>query len=722
MFKMFHYMKERWYYIVMIVALLFVQAFCDLSLPDYTSKIINVGIQQKGVEDGVPETIREESMDKLLLFLEQEEAEEVLDAYKNKDGIYELQSVTEEEREELNQILGIPELVVTGLSDEESEETKKIKEQMELPKEADLFQVFQSMPEEQLQTMTEEMKKELEEMPDSIVTQSAVLFVEQEYEAQDIDMDKLQMEYILMSGVKMLGLAFLAMAAAIAVTFLSARVAAVLGRNLRNSIYRKVISFSGRELNQFSTASLITRSTNDVQQVQMLFTLLFRIVLYAPILGIGGVYKVFQTDASMTWILALAVVVITLFVVLLFRIAMPKFTRLQFLIDELNLVSREILTGVPVVRAFSREKHEEERFEEANARLTKTNLFVNRCMTFMMPVMMLLMNGVTVLIVWNGAHAVNEGSMQVGNMMAFMQYAMQIIMAFLMITMMSIMIPRANVAAKRINEVMETQVSIQDSQEVQSVQEDKKGQIVFEHVSFAYPGADEKTLHDIDFTARKGETVAFIGSTGSGKSTLVNLIPRFFDVTEGRILVDGVDIRHLKLHDLRERIGYVPQKAVLFSGTIGSNIRYGKEEATEAEVKKAAKIAQAWEFIEEKEEGVDSAIAQGGTNVSGGQKQRLSIARAIAKEPEIYIFDDSFSALDYKTDVVLRRALKKETKDATTLIVAQRISTILHADKILVLDEGRVVGQGTHRELLNSCEVYRQIAMSQLSEEELANE
>ena len=722
MFKMFHYMKERWYYIVMIVALLFVQAFCDLSLPDYTSKIINVGIQQKGVEDGVPETIREESMDKLLLFLEQEEAEEVLDAYKNKDGIYKLQSVTEEEREELNQILGIPELVVTGLSDEESEETKKIKEQMKLPKEADLFQVFQSMPKEQLETMTEEMKKELEEMPDSIVTQSAVLFVDQEYEAQDIDMDKLQMEYILMSGVKMLGLAFLAMAAAIAVTFLSARVAAVLGRNLRNSIYRKVISFSGRELNQFSTASLITRSTNDVQQVQMLFTLLFRIVLYAPILGIGGVYKVFQTDASMTWILALAVVVIMLFVVLLFRIAMPKFTRLQFLIDELNLVSREILTGVPVVRAFSREKHEEERFEEANARLTKTNLFVNRCMTFMMPVMMLLMNGVTVLIVWNGAHAVNEGSMQVGNMMAFMQYAMQIIMAFLMITMMSIMIPRANVAAKRINEVMETQVSIQDSQEVQSVQEDKKGQIVFDHVSFSYPGADEKTLHDIDFTARKGETVAFIGSTGSGKSTLVNLIPRFFDVTEGRILVDGVDIRNLKLHDLRERIGYVPQKAVLFSGTIDSNIRYGKEEATEAEVKKAAQIAQAWEFIEEKEDGVNSAIAQGGTNVSGGQKQRLSIARAIAKEPEIYIFDDSFSALDYKTDVVLRRALKKETKDATTLIVAQRISTILHADKILVLDEGRVVGQGTHRELLNSCEVYRQIAMSQLSEEELANE
>ena len=722
MFKMFHYMKERWHYMVMIIMLLFIQAFCDLSLPDYTSKIINVGIQQKGVEDGVPETIRAEAMDKLLLFLEQKEAKRVLDAYENKDGIYELQDVTEEEREKLNQILGIPELIVTGLSDEKSEETKKIKEQMNLPQEADLFQVFQSMPGEQLQAMTDEFQKELEEMPDSIITQSAVLFVEQEYKDQDIDMDKLQMQYILISGVKMLGLAFLAMAAAIAVTFLSARVAAVLGKNLRNSIYRKVISFSGKELNQFSTASLITRSTNDVQQVQMLFTLLFRIVLYAPILGIGGVYKVFQTDASMTWILALAVVVIMLFVALLFRIAMPKFTKLQFLIDELNLVSREILTGVPVVRAFSREKHEEERFEEANARLTKTNLFVNRCMTFMMPVMMLLMNGVTVLIVWNGAHAVNDGSMQVGNMMAFMQYAMQIIMAFLMITMMSIMIPRANVAAKRINEVMETQVSIRDSQEVQPVQENRKGQIVFEHVGFAYPGADEETLDDIDFTANKGETIAFIGSTGSGKSTLVNLIPRFFDVTKGRILVDGVDIRNLKLHDLRERIGYVPQKAVLFSGTIDSNIRYGKEEATEAEVKKAAQIAQAWEFIEEKEDGVNSSIAQGGTNVSGGQKQRLSIARAIAKEPEIYIFDDSFSALDYKTDVVLRRALKQETKDATTLIVAQRISTILHADKILVLDEGRVVGQGTHKELLKSCQVYCQIAMSQLSEEELANE
>ena len=645
-----------------------------------------------------------------------------MDSYRKNGEVYELLELTEEERAELNGILGVPELIVTGLSKEDSKEAGEIKTQMNMPENADLFQVFAAMPDEQFQGMKEQLEEELKKMPESIVTQSAVLFVEQEYEAQGKDMDRIQMEYILFSGLKMLGLAFLGMGAAVMVTFLSARVAAVLGRNLRNNIYRKVISFSGSELNQFSTASLITRSTNDVQQVQMLFTMLFRIVLYAPILGLGGVYKVFQTDASMTWILALAVIVIMLFVALLFRIAMPKFTKLQFLIDELNLVSREILTGVPVIRAFSREKQEEQRFEDANAKLTRTNLFVNRCMTFMMPVMMLLMNGVTVLIVWNGAHAVDDGSMQVGNMMAFMQYAMQIIMAFLMITMMSIMIPRASVAAKRINEVMDTKISICDRENTQDVQQDKKGQVVFEHVGFAYPGADEETLHDISFTANPGETVAFIGSTGSGKSTLVNLIPRFFDVTKGQILVDGTDVKDLKLHDLRSRIGYVPQKAVLFSGTIDSNIRYGREEATKEEVEKAAKIAQAWDFIREKEDGVQEAIAQGGTNVSGGQKQRLSIARAVAKNPEIYIFDDSFSALDYKTDVVLRRALKQETKNATTLIVAQRISTILHADKILVLDEGRVAGQGTHQELLKSCEVYRQIAMSQLSEEELANE
>ncbi len=722
MLKMFHYMKERWHYIVMIILLLFVQAFCDLSLPDYTSKIVNVGIQQKGIEDGVPDTLRKESMEQISLFLEEEDSEKVKASYEEDGDIYRLKEITREEREELNQILGIPEMVVSGLWDDSSKEVAKIKEQLQVPEEAKLLEVFAQMPKEQLSAMKEGMTEKFEEMPESIVTQSAVLFVEEEYKVQGKDMDALQTQYILISGLKMLGLALLAMGAAIMVTFLSSQVAATLGKNLRNHVYRKVISFSGEELNHFSTASLITRSTNDVQQVQLLFTLLFRIVLYAPILGIGGVYKVFQTDASMTWILGLAVVVIMLFVALLFKIAMPKFTKLQYLIDELNLVSREILTGVPVIRAFSREKHEEERFEEANARLTKTNLFVNRCMTFMMPVMMLIMNGVTVLIVWNGSHAVNDGTMQVGNMMAFMQYAMQIIMAFLMITMMSIMIPRAKVAATRINEVLETEVSIHDPEHTEEAKEELKGDVVFEHVGFAYPGADEESLTDIDFHAKKGETVAFIGSTGSGKSTLVNLIPRFFDVTSGRILVDGVDIRSLKLHDLRQKIGYVPQKGVLFSGTIDSNIRYGKPEVTQDEVKRAAQIAQAWDFIQEKEEGVNSAIAQGGSNVSGGQKQRLSIARAIAKEPEIYIFDDSFSALDYKTDVVLRRALKKETKDATTLIVAQRISTILHADKILVLDEGKVVGQGTHKELLKTCEVYRQIAISQLSEEELADE
>lgn len=703
MLKMFHYMKERWYYIVMIILLLFVQAFCDLSLPDYTSKIVNVGIQQKGVEDGVPETIDQENLDTLLLFMEKKDQEYVLDAYKAQDDQYVLKNITKDERTELNQILGIPELIVGSMDEEQ-------------------LQTVIQMPEEQREALLGDMKGKFEEIPESIITQKAVSFVQEEYKQQGQDMDQLQTNYILVSGLKMLGLAFLAMAAAVMVTFLSSQVAATLGKNLRNNIYRKVISFSGEELNHFSTASLITRSTNDVQQVQMLFTLLFRIVLYAPILGIGGVYKVFQTDASMTWILALAVVVIMLFVALLFKVAMPKFTKLQYLIDELNLVAREILTGVPVIRAFSREKHEEQRFEDANARLTKTNLFVNRCMTFMMPFMMLLMNAVTVLIVWNGSHAVNEGNMQVGNMMAFMQYAMQIIMAFLMITMMSIMIPRANVAAKRINEVMETEVSIKDGNNAVLPSQDKKGEIVFDHVGFSYPGADEKSLTDISFKANKGETVAFIGSTGSGKSTLVNLIPRFFDVTEGRILVDGVDIRQMPLQELRERIGYVPQKGVLFSGTIDSNIRYGRNDAAESEVQRAAQIAQAWDFIEEKEDGLQSPIAQGGTNVSGGQKQRLSIARAIAKNPEIYIFDDSFSALDYKTDVVLRRALKKETKDATTLIVAQRISTILHADKILVLDEGHVVGQGTHNELLKSCDVYRQIAMSQLSEEELADE
>ena len=720
MLKMFHYMKERWYYVVMIIVLLFVQAYCDLSLPDYTSKIVNVGIQQKGIEDGVPDTIRKESMEHLLLFLDEEEKAEVEDAYTLKDDVYKRNDVTKEERDELNSILAIPMMVAGSLEDEEK--AAEIKTQMGLPEESDLWQVLEQLPQEQLDAMKDSLTEKIKEMPESIVTQAAVQFVQTEYEAQGIDVDAMQIQYLMTSGLKMLAMALVIMLAAVSVTFLSSRVAAFLGRNLRNGVYRKVISFSGEELNHFSTASLITRSTNDIQQVQLVFAMIFRIVLYAPILGVGGVLKVLQTDVSMTWILGVAVVAILILVGFLFAVAMPKFKILQYRIDELNLVSREILTGLSVIRAFSREKHEEERFEEVNERLTKTNLFVNRCMTFMMPAMMLIMNGITVLIIYNGSHAVDNGTMQVGNMMAFMQYAMQIIMSFLMITMMSIMLPRASVSAKRINEIMETKVSIESPETAKIPENNKKGEVRFEHVGFAYPGAEEETLTDINFTAQKGETVAFIGSTGSGKSTLVNLIPRFFDVTSGKILVDGVDIREMGLHDLRERIGYVPQKGVLFSGTIDSNIRYGKEDATKEEVNRAAEIAQAQEFIGQKEKGMESEIAQGGTNVSGGQKQRLSIARAIAKNPEIYIFDDSFSALDYKTDVVLRRALKKETKDATTLIVAQRISTILHADKILVLDEGKIVGEGTHKELLKTCEVYQQIAMSQLSKEELEHE
>lgn len=720
MLKMFHYMKERWYYVVMIIVLLFVQAYCDLSLPDYTSKIVNVGIQQKGIEDGVPDTIRKESMEHLLLFLDEKEKAKVEDAYTLKDDVYKRNDVTKEERDELNSIFAIPMMAAGSLEDEEK--AAEIKTQMGLPEESDLWQVLEQLPQEQLDAMKDSLTEKIKEMPESIVTQAAVQFVQTEYEAQGIDVDAMQIQYLMTSGLKMLAMALVIMLAAVSVTFLSSRVAAFLGRNLRNGVYRKVISFSGEELNHFSTASLITRSTNDIQQVQLVFAMIFRIVLYAPILGVGGVLKVLQTDVSMTWILGVAVVAILILVGFLFAVAMPKFKILQYRIDELNLVSREILTGLSVIRAFSREKHEEERFEEVNERLTKTNLFVNRCMTFMMPAMMLIMNGITVLIIYNGSHAVDNGTMQVGNMMAFMQYAMQIIMSFLMITMMSIMLPRASVSAKRINEIMETKVSIESPETAKIPENNKKGEVRFEHVGFAYPGAEEETLSDINFTAQKGETVAFIGSTGSGKSTLVNLIPRFFDVTSGKILVDGVDIREMGLHDLRERIGYVPQKGVLFSGTIDSNIRYGKEDATKEEVNRAAEIAQAQEFIGQKEKGMESEIAQGGTNVSGGQKQRLSIARAIAKNPEIYIFDDSFSALDYKTDVVLRRALKKETKDATTLIVAQRISTILHADKILVLDEGKIVGEGTHKELLKTCEVYQQIAMSQLSKEELEHE
>ena len=720
MIKLMKYLKKSAGYVVLIIALLFLQAYCDLSLPDYTSKIVNVGIQQSGIEDSVPEKIRQTSMDSLQLFMDDDDKETV-DSFYEEDGdnLVLKDDITSDERDELNSIFGKPMMIVSSLSSG-SEEVTAMLSQMGLPEGTDPMQAIAMMPKEALDAMTAQISEKIDSMQDSIITQAGVSYVKSEYQAMGEDVDAIQMHYIKVSGVKMLGMALITMLCAISVVFLSSRVAAALGHDLRNAVYRKVITFSSREYHKFSTASLITRCTNDIQQVQQVMAMLFRIVLYAPILGIGGVIRVLNTDSSMTWILGLAVGLILVVIIVLFQVAMPKFTALQTLVDKLNLVTREILTGIPVIRAFSREKHEEERFEEANERLTKTNLFVNRCMTFMMPTMMLIMNGVSVLIIYSGSYAVDNGTMQVGNVMAFIQYAMQIIMSFLMITAMSIMLPRANVAALRINDVLKTKVSVTDPESPVQPAENVKGTVEFDHVSFAYPEAGENVLTDISFKAEKGETIAIIGSTGSGKSTLVNLIPRFYDVTEGRVLVDGIDVRDMTQKDVRSRLGYVPQKGVLFSGTIDSNIRYGKTDISETEVKEAAEVAQAIEFIETKPEKYTSPIAQGGTNVSGGQKQRLSIARAIAKKPEIFIFDDSFSALDFKTDSTLRKALKAHTKDATTIIVAQRISTILNADKIIVLDDGHMAGIGSHKELMKNCEVYRQIAMSQLSEEELA--
>ena len=720
MIKLMKYLKKSAGSIILIIGLLFLQAYCDLSLPDYTSKIINVGIQQKGIEDSVPEKLRTSTMENLQLFMEKDQIEEVSDAYTLEEDNWVLNDdISKETREELNEDFAGAMMMVSAFSTE-SEQVQAMREQMGLPEGSDVMTALAQMPKEALEQIMEQAEEQFAQMPESILTQASVSFVASEYEALGMDLDAIQMHYILISGIRMLAMALVIMVSAISTTFISARVAGRLGHDLRNSIYRKVMSFSSSEYHKFSTASLITRSTNDVQQVQQVMAMMFRIVLYAPIVGIGGVIKVLNTEASMTWILGVAVALILMVMLVLFQVAMPKFTKLQKLIDRLNLVSREILTGIPVIRAFSREKHEEERFEKANMDLTKTNLFVNRVMTFMMPTMMLIMNGVSVLIIYNGSYAVDNGSMQVGNVMAFIQYAMQIIMSFLMITAISIMLPRANVAALRINEVLETQVSIQDPESPVHPAADEKGVVEFDHVSFAYPEAGENVLTDISFKAKKGETIAVIGSTGSGKSTLINLIPRYYDVTQGCVKVDGVDVRKMTQKELRDKLGYVPQKGVLFSGTIDSNIRYGKPEITQEQVTKAAEVAQATEFIETKSQKYESAVAQGGTNVSGGQKQRLSIARAIAKDPEIFIFDDSFSALDFKTDSQLRRALKEHTKDATTIIVAQRISTILGADQIIVLDDGHMVGIGTHKELMASCEVYQQIARSQLSEEELA--
>ena len=759
--NLFKYAASYWKAMIAIVLILVVQAYCDLSLPAYTSDIVNVGIQQGGIKDEVPRQIATEEMEKLLLFVSEDDQQTVMDAYTEDNTSYKKEayvlkdSVAEEENtmENLKDILQIPMMMTSGIesgSDTTKQMEDKLKEQMSqgmaqsMPQGADqtmpegmpqgesqaesqavslddmsMFDLLKMLPAEQRATMVEKIEEQMSEMPDTILDQASVSFCRSAYKDLGMDMDQTQIHYLLKTGGQMAALALLGMAASIMVAFLASRVGASAGRDLRSGVFHKVVGFSNNEFNHFSTASLITRSTNDIQQIQMLIVMLLRMVLYAPILAIGGVLQVMKTNVSMSWIIGLAVIIIAFVVLLLFLVVMPKFKVLQNLVDKLNLVTREILTGLPVIRAFSTEKHEEERFDDANRTLTKTNLFVNRAMTFMMPVMMLVMNGVSVLIVWTGAHGISDGQMQVGDMMAFIQYTMQIIMGFLMLCMISIMLPRAAVAADRVEEVLKSETMIHDPKQEKHFPEDGKGVLTFDHVSFRYPGADEDVLEDITFTAKPGETTAIIGSTGSGKSTLVNLIPRFYDVTSGDITLDGVDIREVKQHELREKLGYVPQKGVLFSGDIASNIMFGNSHGSDDEMTEAAEIAQATEFIDTKPEKYKSPISQGGANVSGGQKQRLSIARAIAKHPQVFIFDDSFSALDYKTDVTLRRALAEKTSGSTVLIVAQRISTILHAEQIIVLDEGKVAGKGTHAELLRNCPVYREIAESQLSRKEL---
>ena len=709
MTKILKYLKESKLSVLAILALLIVQALCDLALPQYTADIVDIGIGQQGVSSVAPEKLRQETMDRLSLLFSEEEAATVLAAYDlNDEGIYVRNTKNKETLEELENIFAVPMVLLSSLADAE-----------QMP---ELAQMIESgaLSKEMILELRRQAEESMREMGDSIISQRALLFVQGEYAAMGMDLGKIQTNYLWATGGKMLLLSVIMMAAAILIGFLAARVAAKIGKELREKVYKKVVSFSHAEMDQFSTASLITRSTNDIQQVQMVSVMLLRIVLYAPIIGIGGVIKVMGTRTGMGWIIGVAVAVIMAVVLVLMQVAMPKFKKMQTLVDRLNLVAREILTGVPVIRAFSREKFEEERFDKANKDLMATQLFTSRVMTFMMPLMMLIMNGITLMIVWFGAKGIDLGNLQVGDMLAFITYTMQIVMSFLMITMISIMLPRAGVAAERIEEVLAVTPGITDRENLQDEKlKDAKGVVRFDHVSFCYPNAQENALQDINFTAEPGKTTAIIGSTGCGKSTLLHLIPRFYDVTEGKITIDGVDIRDISQHKLHSLLGFVPQKGVLFSGDIASNLKFGGDDITDGEMKEAAQIAQAEEFILAKPEGYHSEISQGGTNVSGGQKQRLSIARAIAKKSKIFLFDDSFSALDYKTDVALRRALTEKVQDATVIIVAQRISTILHADRILVLDEGKIVGSGTHEELLQSCETYQEIARSQLSEAEL---
>ncbi len=762
MSRIFKNMLPYWKAVIIIIALLVVQAWCDLSLPAYTSDIIDVGIQNNGVEHVVPEKMTAEEFDTAQFIMTDEETNTWKDIYEKKDDLYVLKELSNKELDDIDEELTLPlimnyqmramevdtfkEMIAKQMGQDAAAfadmsvedigammhvELKSFKQEKEDDDGnkvkvdcVDVRPIFANMlasgamDKNQILSMRDTMEDTIDTMGSSLVKSMGIAYAVAADKDAGVNVDKIQKSYLLSAGLKMVGMALLMGLVTVLVGFFASRIGAGIGMTLRDGVFKRVVGFSNAEMDRFSTASLITRSTNDIQQIQMVSVMLLRMVAYAPVLGIGGVLKVMQTGAGMGWIIVLAILVILGYVMVLMSVTMPKFKLMQKLVDNINLVSREILTGLSVIRAFGREKKEEERFDGANKELTKTMLFTNRVMTFMMPGMMMIMNVLTVGIVWVGAHKIDAGTMQVGAMTAFITYAMMIVMSFLMLTMMSIMLPRAAVAAERIDEVIRTESSIQDPKNPEELTV-HDGIVRFKHVNFRYPGAEEDVLHDIDFVAEPGKTTAIIGSTGCGKSTLVNLIPRLYDVTGGQITLDGKDIRNITMADLREEIGFVPQKGVLFSGTIASNLRFGKDNASDEQIKKAAEIAQATEFIEAKDDKYDSSIAQGGSNVSGGQKQRLAIARAIAKDPKIFIFDDSFSALDLKTDAALRKALAKNVKDSTVIIVAQRISTILHAEQILVLDDGRIVGKGTHEELLKNCSVYQEIAKSQLSASEL---
>ena len=758
--KLLKHFKPAIIPIIFVVILLVIQAYCDLSLPTYMSNIVNVGIQQSGIETVTPDKAPKSEMDKIELFMDKNDKDFVnsqykSEKYKNKDILVLKENISDKNSDKLADKLTKPMLITYMLEKGEKGELssdsvsgkidnkdfQKIMENgvkemtpenqmkfMEINKKSqagetvDMFEILPLFSENTMSQITDVMNDKLkafDKLGEDTITQVVTPYTESLMKSAGVDTDQVRMNYLFKAGALMLGYAGIIFVCMIAVSLLSSIIGARFSKDIRSHAYNQIINFSASESNKFSNASLITRCTNDIQQIQMVLVMMLRMIIYAPILGIGALLKVTNMSSGMVWVIALAVGVILVLVASLMVVAMPKFTALQKLVDKVNLVSREILTGLPVIRAFSREDHENERFDDANKTLTKTNLFVNRVMAIMMPAMMFIMNGTTVLIVWVGANETNAVNMQVGDIMAYIQYTMQIIMSFLMICMASIMIPRAFVSARRLGEIYDTDITIHNPENPKEFEEKQKGVVEFKDVTFAYPGAEEPVLKDISFTAKPGETTAIIGSTGSGKSTLINLIPRFYDTTKGSVTVDGQDIKDVKLTDLRDKIGYVPQKGMLFSGTIKSNIAFANEDLPMKKIEKAAEIAHATEFINEKPNKYDTHISQGGTNVSGGQRQRLSIARAIANEPEVLIFDDSFSALDFKTDVAVRKALSENIKNSTILIVAQRISTVLNAEQILVLDNGKIVGKGTHKELLKNCQVYRDIAESQLSKEEL---